>query len=417
MTHLPITTIPLQAVSPFKEIGIVGAGLMGQGIARAHTQRGIPVLLHDVSEESLSTAVEAVSQQCDNAIVHAAPQMTDFSKVGLVIESITESLSIKKRVLSRVEKNLHKDAILTTNTSSIPITQIASKLQKPEQFCGLHFFFPVEQRALVEVVRGEKTSQQTIDMVVSHVKSLGKIPIVVKDAPGFVVNRFLSLYLNAALTMLQQGADVLQIDSVAEKFGMPIGPFQLLDAIGIDNSTRVGNVIQSAYPERLSQSELLFSLYSADYLGQKNGKGFYLYDENKNPLPEVDPFVKQQIANHALEPIQHSEQSITERLFLPQVIEATRILEEQIVETVEEIDIAIINGLGFPTSKGGILAWGDQLGAASIVQLLEKYSQFGEQFKPTRTLLECAITRTSLLQRGHQILQSTLPKEPLRKAG
>ncbi len=422
MNSFSQSIVKFHSATSIQTVGIVGTGLMGRGIAIKHAQQGFPVLLHDVSEESLSYAVQKVCEEAFRAghfsedAVIATQKMEQLSHVDMVIESVVESMSIKRRILSRIEKTLHSEAILATNTSSIPITLLASRLERPENFCGVHFFHPVNQMQLVEVVRGEKTSQKTIDKVVAHVKSLGKIPVVVKDNPGFVVNRFLSLYLDSALVLLKEGANPLEIDQVAEEFGMPWGPLKLFDAIGIDTATRVGYVIQSAFPERLSPSELLYALYESDYLGQKNGKGFYSYDENGRQLLQIDPFVKDVIKKHIVNPCNHSTETIRERLFLPQVVEATRIVEEQLVQQAEEIETAIVNGLGFPKYRGGILTWGDTLGAKQIVQSLEKYASLGEQFKPTRTILECAITKTSLIVRSNQVLQPTLTKR-LRKAG
>ncbi|VAX36977.1 hypothetical protein MNBD_PLANCTO02-701, partial [hydrothermal vent metagenome] len=227
MNSFSRSIVKFHSAIPIQTVGIVGTGLMGRGIAIKHVQQGLSVLLHDVSEESLSYTAQKVREEASRAghfseeAVIAIQKIEQLSHVDMVIESVVESLSIKRRILSRIEKALHPEAILATNTSSIPITLLASRLERPENFCGVHFFHPVNQMQLVEVVRGEKTSQKTIDKVVAHVKSLGKIPVVVKDNPGFVVNRFLSLYLDSALVLLKEGANPLEIDQVAEEFGMP----------------------------------------------------------------------------------------------------------------------------------------------------------------------------------------------------
>jgi 3-hydroxyacyl-CoA dehydrogenase/enoyl-CoA hydratase/3-hydroxybutyryl-CoA epimerase/3-hydroxyacyl-CoA dehydrogenase/enoyl-CoA hydratase/3-hydroxybutyryl-CoA epimerase/enoyl-CoA isomerase len=266
---------------------------------------------------------------------------------------------------------------------------MARTLQKPQRFAGLHFFNPAERMPLVEVVRGEASDDVTIATLVAFAKRIGKTPIVVRDSPGFLVNRLLFPYLNEAMLMLEEGATPRQIDQAAVEFGMPMGPVTLQDVVGLDTALYAGRVLQQAFPDRFVESRIVAELVQAGRLGQKSGAGFYNY--SRDPKHGSD--------DPALEPILErcrrgkrslSNEEITDRLFLPMLLEATRVLSEQIVRDAGDVDMGLILGTGFPAWRGGILRWADEIGLASILEKCQRYQDLGVRFQPTELLRQLA---------------------------
>jgi len=278
----------------------------------------------------------------------------------------------------QLEPLLRPDAILASNTSTISISRMAKSLSKPERFAGMHFFNPVERMPLVEVIRGEKTSDATVVTLVALARQIGKSPIVVKDGPGFLVNRILFQYLNEALLLLEEGADPRVLDKVATSFGMPMGPITLYDVVGLDTSLYAGKVLQAAYPDRAVASKLLEELVQKGRLGQKSGAGFYKYP--KGPKGVDDPDIAPILAKYRAKPRSISEEEMTQRLFLPMLTEAARTLQEGIVRDPVDLDMALIMGIGFPPWRGGLLRWADATGAAKVVEMLKKYESLGSRY-------------------------------------
>jgi 3-hydroxyacyl-CoA dehydrogenase/enoyl-CoA hydratase/3-hydroxybutyryl-CoA epimerase/3-hydroxyacyl-CoA dehydrogenase/enoyl-CoA hydratase/3-hydroxybutyryl-CoA epimerase/enoyl-CoA isomerase len=308
-----------------------------------------------------------------------------------VIEAIIENADIKRQLYARLEPQLRPAAILGSNTSTIPITSLAHELKRPENFCGIHFFNPVRRMQLVEVIRGEKTSDQTVATVVAYAKLLGKMPIVVNDGPGFLVNRLLLPYMGEAVELLHDGVDIKRLDRIATGFGMPMGPITLYDVVGLDTCFYAGRVMLESFPDRIVASPLVGRLIKAGRLGQKSGAGFYKYDNSKKSKKgDLDPALAEFVEPLAREPQKLSNDAVTMRLFLPMLVEATRVLEEKLVRDVRDVDLGLIFGIGFPPFRGGLLMWADTLGAAKIVEALKPFEPLGNRYKPTPLLLEMA---------------------------
>ena len=407
-TGLDRKDVPAAAV---KSVGVIGAGVMGSGIAAGAIKSQLHVTLTDADEGALAKGAQSVLEDAsynrklkgaDSAkavalapLLTASSQQENLATCDLVIEAVVENLDIKRRVYSQIEPLLRPDAILTSNTSTIPIAQLAQDLARPEKFCGLHFFNPVRRMKLVEVIRGKQTSDETMATAVAFAKQIGKMPIVVNDGPGFMVNRLLFPYMNEAIQLLTEGAAIKDIDRAATKFGMPVGPITLYDMVGLDTAMYAGRVMWEAFPERVIASPLIPAMVKAGRLGQKAGRGFFSY-QNKKGKPESDPEAEKMIANYrnadAKQGAKHSPEQLTARLFLPMLLEATRLLQDKVVRDVRDIDLGLIFGLGFPPFKGGLLFWADTLGAAKILEMLKPFESLGPRMQPTPLLVEMART-------------------------
>jgi 3-hydroxyacyl-CoA dehydrogenase len=279
--------------------------------------------------------------------------------------------------------------VLASNTSTIPISKLAEGLAHPERLCGIHFFNPVRKMPLVEVIRGRQTSDETIATAVAYAKSIGKSPVVVSDGPGFLVNRLLLPYMTEAVELLLDGVEPAAVERAAREFGMPMGPLLLYDVIGLDTAFYAGSVMYEAFPDRIPISPVVGTLIKAKRLGQKSGAGFFSYARNKEhgePDPKfaalINPLVRRR---EKLSPEQ-----LTSRLFLPMLLEATRALQEGIVQDPRDVDLGLIYGIGFPAFKGGLLFWADTVGLDRILQMLEPLADLGSRMEPTPLLLEMA---------------------------
>ena len=387
---------------------VIGAGIMGQGIAAANIKRGVQVQLSDARPEALQQGIaNTVREASFNKLtrstdpelaVQRASQITPVidpaksSACDVVIEAIIEQEDIKKELYVKLEKALGDNTILCSNTSTIPITRLAEGLKHPERFCGLHFFNPVRKMPLIEVIRGEKTSDETIERMVNYSRQLGKTPVVVNDGPGFLVNRLLMPYMNEAAMMVGEGADPKEIDKVAKRFGMPMGPIELHDVVGLDTCLHAGRVLHAAMSDRVEPAPIIEPLVQAGRLGQKNGKGFFDYLPTKPgkppravPSAELMAIAKQL----GVKPVADGL-SASDRLLMPMLLEATRAVEEGIAENVRDVDLALILGIGFPPHRGGLFHWADQLGAEAILERLKPFESLGKRFEPTAMLLNAA---------------------------
>ena len=273
-------------------VGIVGAGMMGAAIAAAHLRHLLPVVLYDIDANVLDAAAVSIAAEMRKAAGPSSPEplsrflrpTADLAEVAgcdLVLESIVETLPLKLRLLAQLQPCLSPHSIVASNTSTIPIDQLAGGLADASRFCGIHFCHPVRQRPLVEIVRGPQTSDLTIAAAVAHAERIGRIPIVVRDGPGFVVNRLLFPYLGEALELLREGASVEAIERAATDFGMAIGPLRLMDEIGLDTTLRAAWVLATAFPERIVSSPVLVSMVKAGRLGQKSGRRLLLLRQAK----------------------------------------------------------------------------------------------------------------------------------------
>ena len=400
---------------------VVGAGIMGAGIAASHLRAGFDVTLVDVQPETLARSVAGILEEAAwdrgtkrtdpaRAVALAgrlrtATQSSALAAADLVIESVLERTDVKRQVLAEIEKAVGPETVIATNTSTNPITKLATALADPARFCGIHFFNPVRRMTLVEVVRGPATSDRTIAIAVAHAKRLGKCPIVVHDSPGFLVNRLLMPYLHESVEMLREGGEAKRIDRIARAFGMPMGPLELYDMIGLDTAFYAGLVLDDAYGDRIEASPVIPALVRSGRLGRKSGAGFYRYSEpdlHGGRRPRIlgpDDGVATLVEPYALPARKDGDETIADRLFLPIVLEATRVLDEGIVRDGRDIDLAVIHALGFPAFRGGVLAWADSLGAAEIVRRLEPLADLGIRMHPTPRLLEMARSGASFTHR------------------
>jgi 3-hydroxyacyl-CoA dehydrogenase/enoyl-CoA hydratase/3-hydroxybutyryl-CoA epimerase/3-hydroxyacyl-CoA dehydrogenase/enoyl-CoA hydratase/3-hydroxybutyryl-CoA epimerase/enoyl-CoA isomerase len=390
-----------------RRVGVLGAGLMGAGIATAHARSGIPTAMVDVDDarlaEGLNRAEEVVTSRIK--IGRATPkdlaQMLGllststshniFTDCDVVVEAVTENEKVKTEMFRQLGEVMKPGAILASNTSTISITRMAESAPEPERFLGMHFFSPVDRMELVEVVRGARTSDETVATVVALAKRIRKTPIVVNDCAGFLVNRVLFPYMNEALLLLQEGVPMDTIDLAATAFGMPMGPIALQDMVGLDTSLYAGHVLAQAYPDRAKPSGLLADLVQQGRLGRKSGKGFRRY--NAKGKAQNDPDVEAVLEKHRVEGHPPRDlDGLQARLFLPMLLEATRALEDGIVREPADVDMGVILGIGFPPFKGGLLRWADTEGEEAILRKLEPLQKLGKRFEPTETLKQMAQT-------------------------
>ena len=391
---------------------VIGAGIMGQGISAANVRRGVSVLLSDNRPDALTKGIEGVVREASynkkikgvdaelaierGALINAATEPTRLAQTDVVIEAVVEREDIKKQLFASLETHAGPETILCSNTSTIPITTLAADLSHPERFCGLHFFNPVRKMPLVEIIRGEKTSDATIDSMAAYAKKLGKTPVIVNDGPGFLVNRLLLPYMNEAALAASEGVPFKQIEKTAKAFGMPMGPLELHDVVGLDTCVHAGRVLLEAFSDRVEPAPILEKLVESDRLGQKNMKGFFDYKAGKPGKPPKSmpsEEVAKLVSSISLSPKVEGA-DLTDRLMLSMLVEATRAIEDGIVTNVRDVDLALIYGIGFPPHKGGLFHWADSVGAGKILERLEPLAPFGKRFEPTKMLTETAASGT-----------------------
>ena len=393
------------APRPIAAVGVVGAGIMGSGIAGACVKRELAVTMTDARPAALEAGIRRAVEEAaydktakgptTEKLLKLAPlvrnvsEAADFKHCDLVIEAIVENEEAKRDFHRRLEPHLADDAILASNTSAISIGRLAESLARPERFCGIHFFNPVRKMPLVEVIRGPKTSDSTIAAAVAFAKQVGKSPIVVEDGPGFLVNRLLFPYMNEAVELLCSGTPIKAIDGAAKAFGMPMGPITLYDVVGLDTALFAGKVMLEAFPDRFLGSTLLQEMVQAGRLGQKSRSGFFAYP-GKADRGEPDPTFDALAAPHVRPGPKLDAETIQRRLFLPMLLEATRVLEERKVRDVRDVDLGLIFGIGFPPFKGGLMFWADAVGPAKILEWLKPLESQGARYHPTPLLLSLA---------------------------
>lgn len=393
-----------------KNAALLGAGVMGGGIAWLFANNNIDIRIKDITQNAIALGYNQVikifnqlkkikkitQEQINLKLVNISTGLDfiGFAKADFIIEAVVENMAVKKRILAEAETQVKKDAIIASNTSSLSISEMAHALQNPERFVGMHFFNPVNRMPLVEVIRGEKTSDETIATIVALSKKLGKTPIVVKDVAGFLVNRILLPYMNEAAYLLQEGAEIRNVDLLIEKFGMPMGPFILADIVGIDVGVKVAHSLQEAYGQRMKVAEILDEIYSnhKNLLGKKSQKGFYLHSKISKET-EVNPEIAEILSDlsHAknLHQTYISDQEIIDRCILIMVNEAAKCLEESVVKNARYLDMAMIMGAGFPAFRGGLLRYADNCGIDEIVKKLQILNKkHGSRFEVSPLLLE-----------------------------
>ncbi|MGB0467935.1 MAG: fatty acid oxidation complex subunit alpha FadB [Pontibacterium sp.] len=395
---------------PVKQAAVIGAGIMGGGVAYQSASKGTPILMKDIAEPALQLGLDEANKllagqlkrgridatKMAKVLNRITPTLSygDFDRVDLVVEAVVENVAVKQAVLAEAEKHLPEDAVLTSNTSTISITELAGALEKPENFCGMHFFNPVHKMPLVEVIRGEKTSEATVARTVAYAKAMGKTPIVVNDCPGFLVNRILFPYFGGFSALLTEGANFRRVDKVMETFGWPMGPAYLLDVVGVDTAHHADCVMAAGFPDRMTHEgeSAIDRMYQLQRFGQKNNKGFYRYEMDRKGKPKKlhDDEVDGLLAGTVGSAREFSDEEIIERMMVPLCIETVRCLEDGIVATPAEADMGLIMGIGFPPFRGGPLHYLDQMGLARFCEIAEKYASLGPLYQPTEKMKQMA---------------------------
>jgi 3-hydroxyacyl-CoA dehydrogenase/enoyl-CoA hydratase/3-hydroxybutyryl-CoA epimerase len=327
------------------------------------------------------------------SLVSATTDYSGFGQLDVVIEAIVEDMGIKQKVIGETATYCKADAIIATNTSSLSVNEMSKGHPRPEFFAGMHFFNPVNKMPLVEVIRGEKTSDQTIATIYELTKKMGKMPVVVKDGPGFLVNRLLLPYMAEAAFLLQEGMAIDVVDRMYKKeFGMPMGPFRLMDEVGLDVCIKVLKIFKKAFGDRVEMAPCMDLLEKAKLLGRKGNKGFYTFvEEGKNIQEQVNPDIYTTLSlPNPMNPLSNKE--CLERGIFAMVNECSRALfDDEIVKTPHEVDLAMIMGTGFPPFRGGLTKYADSLGAKYIVDQLKNYSGKGaKRLAPAPALIKLA---------------------------
>ncbi len=394
------------------KIAVLGAGTMGGGIAYIAADKGIDARLKDINTDALARGFVAAQEILGKLVkrkkitkydyqrkidmISGTTDYSGFKLVDVVIEAIVEDMKIKQKVIAEVVSQTRPDCIIATNTSSLSVNEMATAHPNPANFVGMHFFNPVHKMPLVEVIRGEKTSDEATATIFELSKKLGKIPVVVKDGPGFLVNRLLMPYLIEASFMLEEGASVEKVDAVfVNDFGMPMGPFTLMDEIGIDVCGKVVKIFHESFGDRVQIPPSMSKLVELKRLGKKTQKGFYHYDPS-GKRGEVDQSVYADLGLKAPTDTINDKDIVQRGIFAMINEAALALIEEHIVDTPEEVDLAMIMGTGFPPFRGGLLRYADSVGTAYIADELETYAtKVGDRFKASVPLRNMAKTKRS----------------------
>ncbi|MDN5370705.1 MAG: 3-hydroxyacyl-CoA dehydrogenase / enoyl-CoA hydratase / 3-hydroxybutyryl-CoA epimerase [Shewanella sp.] len=393
---------------PLKKAVVLGGGLMGGGIASVTISKAkLPVRVKDISEKGLSNAlsyayklldkgvkrrhISAAQRDKQMALMSTTTEYIGVHDADIVVEAVFEDLKLKHQMVQDIERECTAHTVFASNTSSLPIGQIAAVASRPENVIGLHYFSPVEKMPLVEVIAHEKTSSETIATTVAFARKQGKTPIVVKDGAGFYVNRILALYMNEAAQLLLEGQSVEHLDQALVKFGFPVGPITLLDEVGIDVGAKIAPILEQELGERFRAPAAFEKLLQDERKGRKNGKGFYLYGKKKSNKKQVDSSVYKVLG---ITPgVASDNEQLAQRCVVQMLNEAVRCLDEGIIRNARDGDIGAIFGIGFPPFLGGPFHYIDTLGAAKLVAILEGYQQqFGQRFAPCERLKTMATT-------------------------
>ncbi len=391
--------LDLDQAAPVARTAVVGAGVMGGGIAWLAAERGLPIRIKDIVPGALESALHTAGTLWARSVrrrrmtpaerarrvehLSFTLDYTGFRTVDLAVEAVVEKLEVKQAVMAELEEACRDDAVLATNTSSLRIADIAARARRPERIVGLHFFNPVDRMPLVEVIAGPRSAPAAVATAYRAALRLGKTPVLVKDGPGFLVNRLLAFYLGEALFLFENGAEPVRVDGVLTDFGMPMGPFALLDQIGIDVAEKVTHVLEAPFGERLPRQATLGRLAADGHLGKKSGRGFYVYAAGRKgePAPEAAAAA----GNPARREFPDSD--VLDRLVLPMVNEAARCLEDGIASRPLDVDLGMVMGTGFPPFRGGLLRYADARGVPEIIERLDALAaSAAPRFAPSEAL-------------------------------
>jgi len=400
------------AARPISKAAVLGAGIMGGGIAYQSALKGTPIIMKDIAQEGLDMGMAEARKQLEKQVakgrmdankmfgilsgIEATLSYDDIDKADIVVEAVVENPKVKQAVLAELESLVSDDTIIATNTSTISVDELATVLKRPENFCGMHFFNPVPVMPLVEVIRGASSSDETIATTVAYAKKMGKTPIVVNNCPGFLVNRILFPYFGAFSKLISDGANYKQIDKAVERFGWPMGPAYLLDVVGLDTAVHAQAVMADGFDRmKLDIDTVIDKLFEQKNLGQKSGSGFYLYEADKRGKPKKLPnkATEELAASMAASQKQFEDQEIIERMMAAMSMETIRCLEDGIVSTAIEADMGLVLGIGFPPFRGGALRYVDSLGLSQFCDIADKYADLGELYHPTEKLRAMAASK------------------------
>jgi 3-hydroxyacyl-CoA dehydrogenase/enoyl-CoA hydratase/3-hydroxybutyryl-CoA epimerase len=380
-----------------RRLAVIGAGVMGGGVARLAADRGIPVRLRDLRYEQILNALRPPREPGPGSrrdggsvprrrAVLIAPTLdeTGLSGVDLVFEAVNEDLGCKREVLARAERRVGEEAVFATGSSALPVSEIAARALRPERVVGLHFFNPVERVPLVEIVAGRHSSPAAVATAHAFVRRLGKVPVLVADSPGFLVNRIVSVWFNEAIRLLSEGVRLDALDRCMLSFGMPAGPFALLDQAGLDSASRLAAAQHAALGKRAAEAgSLLEAMVAEGRLGRRTGRGFYRYRNGKPTVPDRTVY---DLAGGPA-PREVPAETLQERMVLAMVNEAALCLEENVVRAPRSVDVAMVLGAGFPAFRGGLLRHADAVGIPLVVDRLQRLSDaHGERFRPAESL-------------------------------
>lgn len=377
---------PPNGLSPFRRIGIVGAGLMGSSIAAWHLAKGCQVVITDKSPAALETVRQRVADEltrsgavdkatCETRLadLQISDRLDDLATCDCVIESIVEDANAKTQLFRQLESQLGPETPILSNTSTIPIGKLASELKHSERVCGLHFLHPVRLRDLVEVIPHSATHGGISKRVVKHALAVGKIPVITADVPGFVVNRLLFPYLNEGLQLIAEGFLPNEVDQAAAEIGFLIGPIRIMDEIGLDTTWAAGRVLWEAFPERISPSPILVTMLKHNRLGRKNNRGFFDYSSfsASEVEPSLDPETHKLIAPWMARPPLPQKLPVGMRLVLAMAFEAALILADNVADDPRVVDACSVLGLGFPRPLGGPCFWMQSVGFSQLKEIVE----------------------------------------------
>ncbi|MBP6769688.1 MAG: fatty acid oxidation complex subunit alpha FadB [Reyranella sp.] len=393
-----------------KQAAVLGAGIMGGGIAYQAAYKGLPIVMKDIRDDALALGMneagKLLAKQVEKGRMTPAkmsetlgrirPTLNygDFGNVDIIIEAVVENPKVKKAVFAEVEGLVREDTIIASNTSTISISLLAEGLKRPQNFVGMHFFNPVNMMPLVEVIRGKQSSEEAVAATVKLASKMGKTPVVVNDCPGFFVNRVLFPYFAGFHMLLRDGADFQAIDKAMERFGWPMGPAYLMDVVGMDTGVHAAEVMAQGFPDRMRHEwrNATQVLVDNQRYGQKNGKGYYVYapDKKGKPKKAVDPATYDLIKGVVAERKEFAPEEIVARCMVPMVNEVARCLEEKIVASPQEADMSLLYGVGFPPFRGGACRYVDQTGAANYVAAADKLASLGKVYEVPQLLRDMA---------------------------
>jgi 3-hydroxyacyl-CoA dehydrogenase len=391
---------------PINRIGVVGAGVMGSFVAASAIRHGVSVAITDQNPDALASVGQAIKAwlafeggeprseagQPSTELVTMTSSLEEVADCDLVVESIVENVTTKRNFYIGLERLCADDTVIVSNTSTLPIAELAAHLRTPQRFCGLHYFPPIGERKMVEIIPGAKTTDDITSRLIKFSERIGRLPVVVADGRGFVVNRILMAYMSAGIRLLMQGVNVNDIETAALGFGMKMGPIRLYDEVGLDVALHCGFSLSTDSDTLVVRSPPVVRLIKAKQLGRKTGRGFFIHQaaNQDEKVGDVNPLALQLFESEIESRVDLSPAEIQSAVVLPMVIEATKLLEINRASSAGQLDLAVMCGIGFAPLRGGPLYWADQVGANYITEAIKSLEYLGPHLSPTQTLLDAA---------------------------